>query len=156
MEKMEETLAGLAEPVLSQMRLELIDLELSRKGKQLWVRMFIDRLDQRQGGVSVDELGEFNQAMSRRLDVEELIPESYLLEISSPGLNRRLRKLKDFLKCLGQNVAVTTREDLDGKKRFRGKLTAADEAGVTVETEGIIIRIPHELIARANLEYEFK
>lgn len=153
---LEQAIAELAEPRLAEQGLELVDLELGWQGGRRWVRMFIDRVNRAEGGVTVAECGEFNTMMSRLLDVEELITESWLLEVSSPGLNRRLRKVKDFQARLGEKVTVVVKAAQDGHKKFRGILAAADESGVTVETGSGLVTISHENLARANLEYEFE
>lgn len=155
MKTFEESLMELARPLLRDQGLELVDLELSRKKSRMWLRIFIDRADHGSGGITVDECGEFNNAMSRLLDVEELVPDSYMLEVSSPGVNRRVRKLEDFLRILGQKVMVVSKEPISGRKRFRGKLVAADEQGVGVEVDDELFFIRHQDIARANLEYQF-
>ena len=132
--KLEQAITELAEPRLAEQGLELVDLELGWQAGRRWVRLFIDRVNRDQGGVTVAECGEFNTLISRLLEVEELITESWLLEVSSPGLNRRLRKVKDFQARLGEKVTVVVKAAQDGHKRFRGRLAAADESGVTVET----------------------
>ena len=156
MKTLEQSLRRLAQPLLHDLGLELVDLEFSRQRGRLWLRMFIDRAERESGGITVDECGDFNMAMSRLLDAEELIPESYVLEVSSPGINRRIRKLEDFLRFLGERVTVVSKEQLRGRKRFRGRLMAADEEGVWVEVDGERFFIPHQDIARTNLEYSFE
>lgn len=145
---------GLAEPRLVEQGLELVDLELHREGGRLWVRLFIDRVDRSGGGVTVEECGEFNTVFGRLLSVEDLIGESYVLEVSSPGVNRRLRRLKDFREHLGKRVTVVV-GSAHGRRRLRGRLLYADEEGVTVEGSGEGVRVKHDEIVRANLEYEF-
>jgi len=155
MKNMEERLGELAAPVLQEMGMEMVDLELSRRGDRLWVRMFIDRADTMEGGITADELGRFNLEISRILDVEEPIPESYLLEVSSPGVNRRIRYLRDWKKFLGQTVNIKTTEKVGGRTRIKAKVTDADDQGIELEVEGEKTRIGHEQIKRATLEYEF-
>lgn len=152
---MEQSLEELARPILEEQGMELVDLEVSRKGDRLWVRMFIDRVERVEGGVTAEELGYFNREFGRVLEVEEIIPESYLLEVSSPGVNRRIRKLKDFMAFLGEMVTVTAKDRISGRKRFHGRLAGADEKGVTLEDEGRVFTVPHESIARATLDYDF-
>jgi len=144
-----------AEQLAGEQGLEVVDLELGRQGSQLLVRVFVDRIDSSQGGVTVEQCGDYNLALSRWLDEQpELIPGSFLLEVSSPGVNRRIRKLKDFRRFVGKTVSVTAREYIEGRKKFKGELTAADDDGVAVNVEGTEYRIPHGLIHRANLEYK--
>jgi len=93
--------------------------------------------------------------MGRKLDVDEPIPESYTLEVSSPGVNRRIRKVKDFKEAVGKKVRVIGKESIGGRKKFTGTLAAVDDDGVTVAVEGVEFRVPHGLIERANLVHEF-
>jgi len=139
-------------PLLEQRGMELVDLELIRDRKRLLIRFFIDRLE---GGVTVDELAEVNQEFGALLDLESAINESYILEVSSPGLNRRIRKLKDFQKYLNQIVVVESREKIQGRRNFRGNLVGADEQGITLVIDGESFFIPHLQIKRAHLDYQF-
>ena len=155
MRDLAESIDRLAKPVLDEFGLELVDIELKRQGRRLWVRLFIDRLNQDQGGITVEECGDFNQALSQLLDVEELIPESYLLEVSSPGLDRRVRKLEDFLRFVGNSLTVVLKEAYSGRKKIKGTLVGADEQGITIETGDERLEIAHGSIERANLQYRF-
>src|SRR4030042_1202169 len=84
---------ALAEPLLKERVMELVDLEVTRLGRKLLVRLFVDLVE---GGITVEDCEELNRALSRLLGVEDFLAESYILEVSSPGLNRRLRKPRDF------------------------------------------------------------
>lgn len=152
MKSTEDSIHGLVEPLLRGRGLELVDMELARKGAKLWVRLFVDR---EQGGITAEELGRVNQDLGRLLDVEEPVAESYLLEVSSPGLNRRIRKVKDFKSRVGERVTMAIKSPVEGKKRIKGTIAKADEDGVTVEIDGEKIAVPHSNIVRANLEYRF-
>jgi ribosome maturation factor RimP len=156
MTALSERLEKLAEPVLAEMGLELVDLELSRSGGRLLVRLFLDRVEREHGGVSVEECGDFNLALSRLLDVEGLIEESYVLEVSSPGLDRRIRKLRDFLRYMGETATVFYKVPVAGRKKARGKIIGADENGISLETGEGVLKIGHDEIARAKLLYRFE
>ena len=149
----EERLKELIEPILEERGYELVDFEISRQGKRPLLRFFIDRLE---GGITVDELAEVNRELGARLDLEGEIIESYILEVSSPGINRRLRKVKDFQKYLNQMVLVEAKEKVGERRNFRGILLGADEQGITLLVDGKSVFIPHHLIKRANLEYQFE
>ena len=151
---LEKKIAALAEPLLKELGLEQVDLELSRQGSKLWIRFFVDRVAG--GGVTVNECGEFNLAISRLLDVEDMVSGSYMLEVSSPGLDRRVRKVEDFVRFAGQNLTMTLREPVAGRKKLKGVIVGADADGVTVLVEGRELMVPHGSISRANLEYEPK
>jgi ribosome maturation factor RimP len=155
MRTIEESIEKLAEPLLDEQGLELVDYELERRSGRLWVRLFIDRKQTSGGGITVDECGDFNLAFSQILDVEELIPESYTLEVSSPGVDRRIRKLKDFIKYMGRTLRVVLNNPERGRKKVTGRLVEADEEGVTLEVDKELFTISHSSIKRANLEYRF-
>jgi len=149
----EKQLERLIEPILEERGYELVDVEIARQGRRLVLRFFIDRLE---GGITVDELAEVNRELGALLDLEAGIVESYILEVSSPGVNRRLRKLKDFQKYLNEVVVVEAKEKIRDRKNFRGVLVGADQQGITLVVDGESVFIPHEKIKRANLEYQFE
>jgi ribosome maturation factor RimP len=153
MDELGARIEALAEPVLREQGLELVDLEVTRQGRKLWIRFFIDRAAG--GGVTVPELGGFNLAISRLLDVEDMISEAYTLEVSSPGLDRRVRRLADFVRFQGRRVHLVAREPIAGRRKFQGRILRADEQGVTVEVDGSEVTVAHGNIAKANLEYAF-
>ncbi len=155
MNALEEAIVELAVPVLDGRGLELVDIETSRKGKRLWLRLFIDRKDRSSGGVTVNECGDANLALSDVLDAEDLIDSSYTLEVSSPGVNRRLRFPEHFRERLGEKVFVKARRPMEGRKNFKGTLVAAGDAAIEIEIDGTRFEIGYEDIARAHLEYSF-
>ncbi len=148
-----DELERLIEPLLKERGYELVDIEVSRQGKRLLLRFFVDRIE---GGITVDELAEINTEFGAILDLESRLNQPYILEVSSPGLDRRLRKLKDFQKHLNSNLNVETVEKLEGRRHFRGKLVGADSEGITLVVDGNSVFIPHGKIKRANLEYRFE
>ena len=151
---LEKRITLLAEPLLREQGLEQVDLELSRQGSKLWIRFFVDRVAG--GGVTVNECGEFNLAISRLLDVEDIVSGSYMLEVSSPGLDRRVRKVEDFVRFAGHSLTMSLREPVEGRKKLKGLIVSADALGVTVLVDGQELKVPHRSIARANLEYDEK
>lgn len=144
-----------AEPILEAEGVELVDLEYVRE-KEGWVlRLFIDK----QGGVGIEDCTAASHAVETAIDVEDFIPNEYSLEVSSPGLNRPLRKPEHFQKAMGKKVKVKTYGPIGDppRKNFTGVLSGADGTGVTVEVEGAgAFQIPLKEIAKANLEYEFE
>jgi ribosome maturation factor RimP len=114
----------LVEPVVADLGIELVDVELT--GGTL--RVTVDR----QGGLDLDVIATATRAVSRLLDEHDPVPGRYTLEVSSPGLERRLRTPDHFVRAIGAEVTVKTRTEIDGERRFRGTLVAADDAGITV------------------------
>ena len=151
----EDRARALAEPLIAAEGLELVDLEYVREQAGWVLRVFIDRPG---GKVGLEECSVVSRALDPALDVEDLIPHEYSLEVSSPGLNRPLRKPEHFRKALGQKVKVKTYGPIGEppRKNFSGVLKEAGESDVTVEVEGAgAFRIPMRDIAKAHLEYEF-
>jgi ribosome maturation factor RimP len=153
----EEKAAVLLDPIVANEGLELVDVEYVREREGWVLRLFIDKPG---SGVSLDECSQVSRAVDPVLDVEDIIPQEYNLEVSSPGLNRPLspRKPAHFERVKGQKVKVKTFGPLGDppRKNFGGTLTdvAADAISVDVEGGGVF-RIPFKDIAKANLEYEF-
>lgn len=149
-----EELAG---PLLASQGLELVDLEYHREGRNMVLRLFIDK----DGGITLDDCADVSRELSELLDVHDIIADHYTLEVSSPGLNRPLKKAADYERYLGRMIKVRTFEllaDDEGNRRktFTGELLGLEEKEVKIRlTEGQTARIPLEKIAKANLEFEF-
>ncbi len=147
----------LAEPLLASLGMELVEVEYRREGRDTVLRLFLDR----EGGVSLDDCAAASRELSALLDVEDFIPGHYTLEVSSPGLNRPLKKESDYRKYQGRLVKVRTFELLaddagNQRKTFTGELLGLEEGVVRLRlTEGQTAGIPLEKIAKANLEFEF-
>ena len=147
----------MAEPLLRSMVLELVDVEYKRSGREAVLRLFIDK----EGGVTLDDCADFSRELSTLLDVEDLVPCEYNLEVSSPGLDRPLKAEADYAKFAGRLIKVRTYEpfqDDAGNKRktFLGHLVELRDGVVIMKlAEGQGASIPLERIAKANLEFEF-
>jgi ribosome maturation factor RimP len=138
------SLEKLIEPVAAGMGYELVDVQASGSGRLL--RLFIDK----PGGINVDDCAAVSRQVSRVLEVEGVDYER--LEVSSPGLDRRLRKAGDFARFAGQRVDVKMRTpDADNRRRFVGVLRGADAASVNVELDGVTVALALEDIERAKL-----
>jgi ribosome maturation factor RimP len=155
MEAYEEQIRQLAEPLIAADGMEIVLVECLKMKTTWLVRIYIDKAN----GVTVDDCARVSDKLGDLLDVHELPPGQYTLEISSPGLDRPLDRDKDFIKYCGSRVHVRLREKLEGRRDFRGELVSWEdgEAGkvVVLSVEGKAFRIPREKIAKANLEYTF-
>lgn len=140
-------LAELLEPTVEGLGYELTDLEAKLAGGSGVVRVFIDK----PGGVDLTDCEQVSLAVSALLDVEDPIPGNYELEVSSPGLNRKLTKVTHFQRFMGETVKVQMRFPIDGRKRFRGKLTSANEEIIEVEVDGKPYALPLATIDIARL-----
>lgn len=122
----------LLEPILSQYGLELVDVEFVKEGADWYLRAYIDK----EGGIGIDECETVSRALEAKLDEEDFISDAYILEISSPGLTRPLKKEKDYARNLGKMIEIHTFRPIDFRKEFAGILKAYDDSTVTLEEEG--------------------
>lgn len=145
----------LLEPIVAGEGLELLEVEFVREREGWVLRLFIDKPG---GRVGLDECTQVSRAVDTVLDVEDIVPHEYNLEVSSPGVNRPLKKPAHYERVKGQKVKVKTFGPIGEppRKNFTGTLTevAADAISVDVEGAGSF-RIPFKDIAKANLEFEF-
>ncbi len=139
-------------PLLSRHGYEIVLIEIIARSHVL--RLYVDR----EGGVSIDDCSTVSHMVGDLLDAEgfsDRISGSYELEVSSPGLDRPLVKPAHFQKVLGKQVRITTFEPISGRRKFMGKLVAADDAAAQIEVDGQVYAIPHKGIASARLVPEF-
>jgi len=141
----------LAETLVVSEGMELVDLEYRRQGPRWMLRLFIDK----EGGVTIDDCANISKELGDLLDVKDIIPQAYVLEVSSPGLNRPLRKKEDFSRFAGRKVQLRLVTPMEGRKKIVGNL-------VGIENETVIVAAPEgrcsvalKDIDRANLVYEF-
>jgi ribosome maturation factor RimP len=147
-------LGSLIEPVVVDHGLELVDLDLVR-GRGPWVvRVIVDTLDG-DGRVPIGRCAALSRELGSQLDAAEAIPVRYTLEVSSPGLDRRLAREKDFQAACGSEVWIETRQPLDGRRRFRGRLLSFEAGVARVAVDAIEVAIPFEDVAKAHTIYEF-
>ncbi len=145
-----EQVTRIVEPILQESALELVDIEFQPSGKRWLLRIYIDR----EGGVTIADCERVSKEMNRVLDVEDIIDHPYALEVSSPGLTRRLRKKADFERGKGKMCRIVTGSAVDGKNEFRGEIIRVAEDEVEIRDQKDIHRIPLTVITKANLEFE--
>jgi len=145
-------IAELVEPVLDEFGYELVDVEyLSKHGK--WVlQVFIDRT----GGISIDDCVQVSRELGDLIDIKEIIEHEYVLEVSSPGVNRPLKKEKDFMRAIGLKIKATTKTPIKGRRNFTGRLEEFRNGELYIDINGKQIILPYEEIGKANIVYEFK
>jgi len=142
-----DELATLLEPTVERLGYELADLEVRLGGEGGLVRVFIDKAD----GIGLDDCEAVSRAISALLDVEDPLPGNYSLEVSSPGLDRKLTKSEHFQRFMGDIVKVKMRVPVEGRRRFRGKLLSTDENDIVVEVDGEAHSLPLAAIDTARL-----
>ncbi len=153
-ESIEEKVNEICSPLIAAEGLELLDLEFVREHGSWVLRLFIDKPG---AVVGIDECALASHAVDKALDIEDVIPQEYSLEVSSPGLNRPLKKQAHYLAVQGKQVRIKTFAPLfePPRKNFFGTLSNVSSDAVTVEVEGagpFIIKLKD--IARANLEFQ--
>ena len=137
---------ALVRPVVEGAGLDLVEVTLTRDGGRRILRVVVDGA----GGVDLDTIAETAEKVSRRLDLEGYAPGPYALEVTSPGIERRLRRQVDFERIIGRQVRVKTTEPLDGSKNHEGELVSADAEAITVAAAGGELRVPYADIASAR------
>ncbi|BCJ85302.1 ribosome maturation factor RimP [Effusibacillus dendaii] len=145
----------LVTPIISQEGLELVDVEYAKEGANWFLRVFIDK----PGGVDIEDCGRVSEALSNKLDEVDPIPNSYFLEVSSPGAERSLKKPSDFVRSIGEQIYLKTFEPVEGKKEFVGELVSYDDEWLVINELQKTIRkqyqIPVAKIANARLSVTF-
>ncbi len=133
--------------------IEIVEVQLLGAGRGRVLRIFIDRPQ----GVSHADCEFISQQVGTILDMEDVIPgDSYTLEVSSPGLERKLQKAKDFERFVGKKAKVVLREPVENQRRWEGKLAGSAEGIVELEpSAGRVIRFPLTLVEKANLKFEW-
>jgi ribosome maturation factor RimP len=142
-----EKLEQLCEPAILSLGLELVQLQYRREAEGWVVRLLVDR----PGGVTVEECAELSRQVSSVLEVEDLIPYRYRLEVSSPGLDRPLCKREHFERFVGASINLHTREPFEGRRSFRGVLRGLHEDLVLVEVDLKIYELPFSAVDKANV-----
>ncbi len=145
-------------PTIESQRLELVDVEFKREGHIQYLRIFIDK----PGGVTIDDCQNVSRECEVVLDVEDIIRTQYVLEVSSPGLDRPLKTQAEYRRFQNRLVQIKTFQAIKGRKKFLGYLQGITdkESGkpvmvTVVSSEGEDFQIPYDLIASARLEVEF-
>lgn len=145
-------LEAVVRPVVEAAGLELVDITFRREAGRRILRVTVDREE----GVDLDTIAGTSERLSRRLDLEEFAPGPYTLEVSSPGVERPLRRPEEFVRRVGDKVKVRTTEPIEGARNHAGVLVAADEDGVTIATEGGERTLRYGDISSARTVFEWK
>ncbi len=152
---MRDALMRLLEPPIEALSFELVDIEFARQGRSGVLRIFIDRkAADAEAGVTVEDCARVSHAVSEVLEAADPIPGHYTLEVSSPGLDRILRKRAHFERFVGAQVFVELKLPLDGRRRFAGVLQAVEADSIVVVVDGREYRLPMERIQKARLRPE--
>lgn len=147
----EEFTEKLVNPILIECKVELYDIEYVKEGSDYYLRVFIDK----EGGVTIDDCENVSRALSDKLDEKDYINEAYILEVSSPGLGRTLKKDKHFEKSIGEIVDIKLYEAIDGQKEFSGALVSFDKENLTIAIDDKDITLKRSMISVVKLALDF-
>lgn len=138
-------------PILEEHSFELWDVEYVKEGSDWYLRAYIDK----PGGITIDDCVTVSRALSDKLDEEDFIQDAYILEVSSPGLGRQLKKDKDFVRCIGEAVELKTYRMIDGTKDFQGILKGCDKESITLFIEEQEVSFQRAEVALVKLAIDF-
>ena len=130
-QEIEQHCTELVTPIIEEHGFELVDVEYVKEGSDYYLRVYADK----EGGINIDDCVLISRALEEKLDAEDFISDAYILEVSSPGLGRPLKKEKDFKRSLGEEVEIRTYRAIDRQKEFVGLLKAYDDSTVTITYE---------------------
>jgi len=149
-----ERVREIAERVAASTGLEVVDVEMRGGGKARMLRIFIDKLNPAAGGVTHEDCANLSREVGIILDVEDVVPgNSYVLEVSSPGLDRKLSRPADYERFTGSLMRLTTREPVDGNRHFEGRLDSFHEGRLTLDL-GAARKQKKEMSAAQKVEIE--
>ena len=133
---------------LQKNNFDLVELTHRYEGRDLVLRLLVDKP---QGGITMDECAGLNRLLGELLDEKDIIPARYVLEVSSPGLDRPLASRKDFTRCLNKQAVFFLNEQVSGKLELRGRISSAGDTSVFIDISGEILEIPLTKINKAKL-----
>lgn len=152
MAKIEEKVQELLEPIINKLGYDLYDVIYTKEGKDYYLKIFIDKEE----GIGIEDCEKVNNEINDILDEKDLIPESYFLEVSSPGVERLLRKEKHFLKNIGKEIIIKLYRPINKKREFTGLLNSFENGIVTLELEKEILKFELKDIVSVNTVFDFE
>jgi ribosome maturation factor RimP len=147
-EKLISQLSPLVGDYLKSLNLVLVDISYRYEGRDLFLRILADRPE---GGINLDECAMLNRNLGQLFDEKDIFPQGYILEVSSPGLDRPLKLKDDFLRFLNKGARFFLKEPVNGKLEWDGLINQVNQESVSIGTEGNLIEIPLSKINKAKL-----
>lgn len=141
----------LVQPIIDENHFELVDVEYVKEGANWYLRVYADK----EGGINIDDCVFISRALEEKLDQEDFIEETYILEVSSPGLGRPLKKDKDFERHLGKDVELKLYRPFEKQKEWEGTLIAYNTETITIQIEEDKIEFNRNDIALIRLALDF-
>lgn len=150
--KTEEVVFDLAKPITDEYDFELVDVEYKKEGQHWYLRLYIDK----EGGITLNDCEMVSHRLSDLLDEKDPISESYFLEVSSPGLDRPLKKERDFIRYMDKEIEISLYQTLNDSKNYKGINKGVKDDILTIELEDqSLLEIPMKSLASARLYFEF-
>ena len=146
-----EAIREVTEPIISSEGMELIDIEYQKESRGWHLRFYVDTAE----GVTISHCSRLSQQIGDILEVKDIIPHGYILEVSSPGLNRILKREKDFIASIGELIKIKTFEPINQVKNFQGILLDYKQGNVILNIDNQDVIIPLSLISKAHIKYQF-
>ena len=147
----EQKAEALLEPIVAEHDFELVDVEYVKEGSNFYLRAYIDKPE----GITVDDCEVVSRTFSQKLDEEDFIDEAYIMEVSSPGLGRPLKKEKDYKRSMGKELEIRTYRAINKEKEFYGILKEYNESSVMIDCEGTEMTFQKSDIALIRLAFDF-
>ena len=138
-------------PILNELGYDLVDVEYAPDRGRWVLRLYVDK----DAGITIDDCVRVSREIGDLIDVKDIMNHEYVLEVSSPGLNRRLKKEKDFVKAIGKKIKVKTMTPVDGRRNYTGRLSKFEGGLIYLEMNGGLIPLPWQKVDKANIIYEF-
>ena len=145
-----DRVALIAEEYLDERGIEIVEIIYRREQQGMVLRLVVDKPE----GITIDECEEINNFLSLELDKQDIIQERYVLEVSSPGIDRPIKTERDFERAMGKELEITTYERIDDRKAHEGRLLGMDKENIVIEKDGVSVVIPKNKIALARLKIE--
>jgi len=148
---LESNIAQIINPKLVELGIELVDINYTREGGHWYLRVFIDKPE----GIGLEDCQLVSENIDPLLDEHDPIPHAYSLEVSSPGLDRPLKKPSDYVKFTGKKIKLITFAPVENQRKFKGKIIGFDNNLITLDIDGASVVLPLEQVASARLLPEF-
>ena len=150
-EQYEARTEELLDPIVKQLGFKTVDVEYVKEGTDFYLRAYIDK----EGGITVDDCEAVSRRLEEKLDAEDFIPNAYILEVSSPGLGRQLKKERHYLDNIGETVDVKLYKPFEGRKEFTGTLVSYADDNFVFNVDGKELNLTSSMISKICLHFEF-
>lgn len=146
LESIKKKIEQMVFPVIEELNLDLVEVAVKRRGRTIAIEVLTDK---KEGGITLDLCSQLNRLIAKKLELEPFIEGDYILEVSSPGLDRPLKTYKDFLRAVGKRVRFHLREPVENKLEHSGIIEEVSEWGVTIQGKSNTVQIPIDKIVKA-------